>query len=73
LTAALEQFRFRPLASNPYAFIYRDGEWIIVYVDDILFIAEISSKVAYLKKLIGQRFQLKDLGEAQYFLGIRIL
>jgi hypothetical protein len=73
LTAALEQFGFRPLASDPCAFIHRDGEWIIVYVDDMLFIAETSSKVAYLKKLIGQRFQLKDLGEAQYFLGMRIL
>jgi hypothetical protein len=62
----LAQLEFKLLVSNPYALAYQDGEyeWIIVYVDDILFIARILARVAHLKKLIRQRFQLKDLDEA---------
>ena len=47
--------------------------FLILYVDDILFIGnnfEILSKV---KIRLATQFQMKDLGEAQYVLGIKII
>ena len=47
-------------------------EILVVYVDDILVIAPTVKQVEALKTLLKSRFDVTDLGELEFFLGIRV-
>jgi len=44
----------------------------LVYVDDILLIGNNPTCVTALKKLLNDKFGLKDIGSLRYFLGLEI-
>ena len=44
----------------------------LVYVDDIIVIENNLEQIKELKKFLGERFKLKDLGNLKYFLGIEV-
>jgi len=75
LHEALVSLGFKQLDSDPciYTGIY-DGEemMIAVYVDDKILACRNEVSIQKLKKQIGQRFAIKDLGRLHYFLGVRI-
>ena len=56
-----------------YKFIH-EGKivFLILYVDDILLIGNDVGKLSEIKMWLAQQFDMKDLGEAAYILGIRI-
>ena len=45
---------------------------LLVYVDDILLIGNNHTCVSALKKLLDDKFGLKDLGSLRYFLGLEV-
>ena len=45
---------------------------LLVYVDDILLTGNNPACVDSLKKLLDDRFGLKDLGSLRYFLGLEV-
>ena len=45
---------------------------LLVYVDDILLTGNNPTCVDSLKKLLDDRFGLKDLGSLRYFLGLEV-
>ena len=45
---------------------------IIVYVDDIILTGNHEEKIDLLKKLLTKEFEIKDLGNLKYFLGMEI-
>ena len=45
----------------------------VLYVDDILLIGNDIGHLTDIKKWLATQFQMKDLGNAQYVLGIRIV
>ncbi len=45
---------------------------LIVSVDDIIVIGDDKEKIARLKTLLAQEFEIKDLGKLRYFLGIEV-
>ena len=47
--------------------------FLVLYVDDILLIGNSVETVSNVNKLLAKKFQMKDLGEASYALGIQIL
>jgi len=50
-----------------------DGLFILaVYVDDILLAGKSQQKLAQVKADLRKRFQLKDMGELHYFLGVSV-
>ena len=50
-----------------------DGLFILaVYVDDILLAGKSQQRIAQVKAELGKRFQLKDMGELHYFLGVSV-
>ena len=50
-----------------------DGLFILaVYVDDLLLAGTSQQKIAQVKADLGKRFQLKDMGELHYFLGVSV-
>jgi transposase InsO family protein len=45
---------------------------LIVYVDDIVITGDDHEEIAHLKKHLAQEFEVKDLGQLRYFLGIEV-
>ncbi len=46
---------------------------IVIYVDDLIIIGDNDVDIFGLKKLLKQKFEMKDLGELRYFLGIEVI
>ncbi len=46
---------------------------IIIYVDDLIIIGDSDADIFDLKKLLKQKFEMKDLGELCYFLSIEVI
>ena len=45
---------------------------LLIYVDDILITGNDPVSIAAIKKFLHSQFQLKDLGDLKYFLGIEV-
>jgi hypothetical protein len=46
---------------------------IVIYVDDLIIRGDSNVDISNLKKLLKQEFEMKDLGELRYFLGIEVI
>jgi len=46
---------------------------IVIYVDDLIITKDSDVDIFDLKKLLKQKFEMKDLGELRYFLGIEVI
>jgi hypothetical protein len=46
---------------------------IIIYVDDLIITGDSDANIFDLKKLLKQKFEMKDLGELHYFFGIEVI
>jgi hypothetical protein len=46
---------------------------IVMYVDDLIITRDSDADIFDLKKLLKQKFEMKDLGELHYFLGIEVI
>ena len=47
--------------------------FLVLYVNDILLIGNDIEILSNVKKWLAEQFQMKDLGEASYILGIQII
>jgi hypothetical protein len=46
---------------------------IVIYVDDLIIIGDSDIDIFDLKKLLNQKFKMKDLGKLYYFLNIEVI
>ncbi len=46
---------------------------IVIYVDDLIIVGDSDVDISNLKKLLKQKFEMKDLGELRCFLGIEVI
>lgn len=75
LDSYLKTMGFKQSTSDPciYTSNTTDGLFILaVYVDDILVAGKSQQKIDEIKAELGRRFQLKDMGELHYFLGVSV-
>ena len=75
LKEELELMGFTASDADPGLYIahHKDGSiYILVYVDDILIAAKDMASVNSIKKRLTTTFDVRDLGEAKYFLGISL-
>ena len=47
--------------------------FIIIYVDDLVTRGEHLASIEHIKKLLSSRFEMKDMKELHYFLGIEVI
>ena len=74
LTKFLKSIKFSPLYSDACVFRNHDsGDIIVIYVDDLIIIGISNSDVDATAKLLGGRFELKELGNINFYLGCRIV
>lgn len=73
LSSTLLQLGFINSKSNTLLFIYWLGQeliYILVYVDDFLVIGPNKHSITHLKLKLKAKFELKELGPLNYFLGV---
>ena len=46
---------------------------ITIYVDDLIIVGNSAMEIVCVKSLLKQEFEMKDLGELRYFLGIEVI
>jgi hypothetical protein len=46
---------------------------IVIYVDDLIITGDSDVDIFDLKKLLKQKFEMKDLGKLRYFLSIEVI
>ena len=74
LDSQLKKMGFQQSPSDPCIYTsHRDGLFVLaVYVDDILLAARSQKRIDQVKSDLAKCFQLKDMGELHYFLGVSI-
>ena len=72
----LKSIGFTQTESDPCIYVKEgDGDIFIVaiHVDDIILAGKSDEEIAKVKEGIAQRFQVKDMGELKYILGIQVI
>ena len=75
LDAFLKEMQFTQTASDPCIYYQKAGKDIMfigVYVDNIILAAKIEEQLKQVKEDLSNKFDVKDLGELKYFLGIKV-
>ncbi|OMO49485.1 Reverse transcriptase, RNA-dependent DNA polymerase [Corchorus capsularis] len=74
-TQALLTAGFIQSTSDHSLFTSTQGESyiaVLIYVDDVIVTGNDSTKIAWLKEYLNTKFQIKDLGQLKYFLGLEV-
>jgi len=75
LRSELEKIGFKASEADAGLFILEQDSYkvyLLVYVDDMLIASKELSGVEHVKKTVGSIFNVRDLGEAKFFLGMEI-
>ena len=69
-----EEYGFVQSPSDPCIYTSSEGETCLigVYVDDIVLAGQSLTRIEEVKKALSRRFDVKDLGELNYFLGVQV-
>lgn len=73
LKAFLITLKFTLIISDICAFKHANGGIIVVYVDDMLVIAQNLEALITVVALLRDRFKIRELGNVHYYLGMRIV
>ncbi|CAL8991370.1 unnamed protein product [Prunus brigantina] len=74
-TKSMKFFGYTQSNADHTLFLKRDGKKLtalIVYVDDIVVTGNDTGEQLKLQKYLSQEFEMKDLGDLKYFLGIEV-
>ena len=71
----LKKMGFIQTNSDPCLYVASEGEPFVIaaYVDDILLAGKSDRRITEVKKELASRFNMKDMGELQYFLGVKVI
>ena len=75
LDAYLKEMQFTQTASDPCIYYRKNREdmmFIGVYVDDLILVARNEKQLNQVKEKLSNKFDIKDLGELKYFLGMKV-
>ena len=71
----LKKLGFVQSVSDPCVYVASEGEMfmIAVHVDDLVLAAKSDKRIGDVKKALGDKFEVKDMGELHHFLGTKVL
>jgi len=74
-SATLRELGLREVAGEPCLFVNNEGIIIFFYVDDIviLYRPETLPQLRQPRATLMQKYEMRDLGELSWFLGIRVI
>ena len=74
LASVLQDLGYKPILADHCIFRNKNtGIIICTYVDDFLLVGRKGTDLDQIKQDLAKRFEMKDLGPCEYFLGIRIV
>ena len=73
LKGILHSIGWKQSPREPCLYSKGNGEFILVYVDDLMIVAPDVSKIQLIKDDIGKLLKVKDLGEIHDYLGIEVI
>ncbi len=76
IAESLVTIGFRMLYANHSLYVRKSDEGIVVitiYVDDLIIGGDNGKEVEHVKHFLKQKFDMKDLGEFKFFLGIEVI
>jgi hypothetical protein len=74
LRKALKSLGFEPLVTDSCLFINRqDGILVVTYVDDFLAVGPKGEALDAFRYELRSKWTIEELGDAEYFLGVRIM
>ena len=75
LDRRLKEIGFVQANSDPCIYVATSGETFIIgiYVDDILLAGKSEKWISEVKLALAKTFEVKDLGELNHFLGVKIV
>ena len=75
LDAHLKNMGYIQSSNDPCIYTSSEGELSIigVYVDDFVIAGESEVRIEQVKTALSQKFDVKDLGELHYFLGVQVI
>ena len=69
----LKSIGFKPNYSDPCVYVHgRTGVIIAMWVDDLMIFGKDIADIEDLKERLSEEYEMKDLGELKYFLGIQV-
>ena len=74
-SSAVTAVGFQPSPHDPALFVHsspRGRTLLLLYVDDMIITGDDPSHVAFVKHHLQQQFQMTDLGQLSYFLGLEV-
>ena len=71
----LKMMGFKPINKDPCVFQHREHQdaYLCLYVDDIIIAAAMILVIEAFKELLRKQYDIKDLRELRYFLGIHVV
>ena len=71
----LKKLGFVQSVSDPCIYVASEGEMfmIAVHVDDLVLAAKSDNRIGDVKKDLGDKFEVKDMGKLHHFLGTKVL
>lgn len=75
LSSALQKYGFSQSHSGYSLFFYSRNNvsiYVLVYVDDLIILANTTLAMDTFKEYLGRSFKMKDLGRLKYFLGLEV-
>jgi transposase InsO family protein len=75
MDAALIELGLRPTHSDSCVYVMRQDDtvmFLLVYVDDLLLVTNHMGQLKSIKAALHSRFEMKDMGEAEFILGVQI-
>ena len=73
---AMQKYGYRQSNSDHTLFLKQQGDSItclLIYVDDMIITGNDSVEIKKLRENLSQEFEMKDLGDLKYFLGIEVM
>ncbi len=75
LDVFLKSIEFMKGEADPSVYVAEVGDvkfFIMVYVDDLILVCNNQKKLLQIKEELSQKFEMKDLGELHFFLGMEV-
>lgn len=74
LKGVLRKLGYVPAHGDPSLFVKTDaqGDWILVYVDDMLLLSKTEAALDRLRDQLKEEFPIKDLGDVGQYLGMEV-
>jgi hypothetical protein len=75
LDAFLKNIQFMKSEADHSLYVAQVGDvkfFIVVYVDDLILVCNNQNKLLQIKEELNQKFEMKDLGELHFFLGMEV-